>query len=414
MRVALVGTGKFSDHVALRLEKEGVQLGRIEAVPSTVSVALSRSSYDYLVAVDASDEMNLVVTALAKQYGPIKTVAAVKKEGYLKIKDVDLQKAFHVDYLLYPDLLVVDTISQYIFGEGIYSRSFLHGTVLVRTVKVQEEAFFCGKTLVELRDRYKELLVALIRRPHKILATSQEAHSHLVGSSDELIFAHGKDLLLPEDEITLVGKTEAVLELSKELSAKKLPTHSVQIVGVNTIGKALLERLEKYGMKVRLEPEVVPGAEQSDVFVACHEDEEHNFVIALQAKDRGVEKVIAVLSDEATCQEAERLGIVHVNASPTQASDILLERIQGGKISSIMSLYDARAEIFQAQVTVDSSIVGIPLSVLGPTLPTEMLIGVIYTRGRIFIATGSHILKPQDECLIIADPKHRPLLQKVL
>lgn len=414
MRVAIVGTDLLTQNTALRLEKEGVSVTKIEASPESVRQQCVSANYDLFLALDDNDETNLVLSALVKQLGPIKTVAAIKKAPYLFQRELDIQRAFHVDHLIYPDLLVVDKITQFIFDEGLYSRSFLHGNVLLRTMQVTRGCPFAGKTLAELREKHKEMLVCLIHRPHKIVASKEG--QQIFGTGDELVFAHGRDLLLADDEITMLGETKAVLEACKQLTGAKKAVHSVCIVGSGPIGQALVEILKKHDIDVRLEQHTVPAEElaTTDVFIACHSDEEHNFVVAVQAKDHGVAKVIAVLSDKATCEEAEKMGILQVSSAPTSALDKLLELVEGAKVTSVMSLYDARAEILQVSVGVDSPIVGIPLSVLGPTLPKEILIGVIYTRGRIFIAGGTHILKPQDECLIIASPAHRALLEKML
>ncbi len=416
MRVAIIGSEVLSKNSAARLIQEGVQVYPLEPDPRSLQEAYASQPYDILLALSDNDDKNLVASSLVKQLGPVKTIAALKKSEYLFQKEVDIQRAFHVDHVLFPDLLVVDKIAESIFEEGIYSRSFLHGNVQLRTMRVQDDCPFAGKTLAEIRQLHQNMLVCLIHRPHRIVATSQDMSQHLLGQGDELIFAHGKDLILPEDEITMLGDTEAVLRACKSLVKEKRSLHSIGIVGATTIGDKLKERLEKHALSVNIYERQVASSDFStyDVFVACHADEEHNFVLALQAKDHGVKKVIAVLSDKETCLEAEKLGIIPVYASPESAQDRILELIKGGKVTSVMSLYDARAEVLQVSIDVDSPIVGIPLSVLGPTLPKEILIGVIYTRGRIFIAQGAHILKPQDECLIISSPIHRGLLEKIL
>ena len=43
----------------------------------------------------------------------------------------------------------------------------------------------------------------------------------------------------------------------------------------------------------------------------------------------------------------------------------------------------------------------------------ELLIAVISDRGRLLIASGSHILSPQDEVIVICHPKHRSYLEQI-
>lgn len=415
MKVAIIGINGLSQNVATRLTQEGMTVQTIQSDPQTLARELTAQNYELFLALTDNDETNLVSCALVKQLGAKKTIATLNKASYLFQNEVDLQRAFHIDYLVFPDLLVVDRIAEMIFEEGIYSKSFLHGNVLLRTVKVTEDSPFAGKTLSEIRDNYKQLLICLIHRPRRIISSSPDKSQHIVGREAELIFAHGKDLLLPDDEITMLGDAETVLACSKLLVDHKKTIHAACILGSDLVSLALAKRLRQHGLWVRSEERTVNVEELdvSDVFVACSQDEEHNLVLALRAKDRGLSKVIALLSDKNNREEADKYGILHVSPALDSASDRFVELIQGGKITSIMSLYDARAEIVQVTVSTESPIVGIPLTVLGPTLPKEILIGVIYTRGRIFIAGGAHILKPRDECLVVVDPKHRPLLEKI-
>ncbi len=398
MQVAIVGRDRVAEGVANRFEKEKISYTRIDADIAAVERSFAKNSYDYFISLDCRDETNLVLSALVKQLGSPRTVATIQGASFTS-EEINVQRAFHVDHLLFSDLFVADKIGQYIFDEGIYSRSFLHGNVLLRTMKIPDESSFAGKSLSEIREKYKNMLICLINRQEK-----------------ELIFAHGKDILLPGDEITMLGETDTVLEASKHLSGYKKEASSVCIIGDTPMAKLLGDRLKKHNVEVRIEERSVPFDElgKATVFVSCHSDEEHNFVLAVQAKDHNFEKVIAVLSEKETVEEAEHLGILHVPSAPTSIGDRLVEIVLGGKVSSVMSLYDAKAEILQATISVDSALVGIPLSVLGPTLPKELLLGVIYSRGRTFIAGGGHILKPNDECLVILDPKHRKLFEKLL
>ena len=415
MRVAIVGKDPIADAAAARLEKEKISITRLEPDAHLVEEALTKEPHELFIALDTRDETNLVLSALVKQLGMTKTVALVNDLGY-RTQESNIRRAFHLDHLLFSDQLVVDKIEQQIFDQGIYSRSFLHGNVLLRTMQVPESSPFAGKTLSEIREMHRDILICLIHRPHKVVAASQERGQFLLGKGDDLIFAHGKDLLLPDDEITMIGSTDAILSASKHLSGHKSMPNAVCIVSDTAIGALLAARLKKHNIEVRLEEKHIRMQELAPdtLFVACHSDEEHNFVLGVQAKDHGVEKVIALLSDSETVAEAKLQKIIAVPQVPSSVADKLLEYALGGKISSVMSLYDARAEILQATISVDSELVGIPLSVLGPTLPKELLIGVIYTRGRIFIAQGAHILKPDDECLLILDPKQRSLVEKLV
>ena len=120
-----------------------------------------------------------------------------------------------------------------------------------------------------------------------------------------------------------------------------------------------------------------------------------------------------MITDEAISLLAEKLGITHVVSPRIATTDRILALARAEKVTSILSLYDQRAEVMQVKVSLDSPLAGIPLSILGPRLPPELLIAIIYNRGRLFIAGGTHILSPQDEVIVICDPKHRKVLEQL-
>jgi len=78
-----------------------------------------------------------------------------------------------------------------------------------------------------------------------------------------------------------------------------------------------------------------------------------------------------------------------------------------------VSFYENRAEVMEIKVSMQSPIVGIPLSDLGSFFPKDFLIAIIQNRGRIMVAHGSRVISPGDSVIVIADPKHIPELEKI-
>lgn len=413
MRIAILGQDQLAETVASRLRKEKFEVHCVESTLSNLYRVLKRDPHDVLIALSDNDQNNLVFCALAKQISDVRTIiASLKQESLFSQKEFNIERAFHIDHLIFPGVLLADLIEQKLLSFGIYSKNFFYGNVQLRTLKVPESSGFCGKTLAEIRAMAPELVVAVIHRPKRILATSLDKTRHLLGKEDEVIFGHGKDLVMAEDEITLIGTAPAIEAVYREFQIRTTFATDVYIMGDGIVGETLAARLKHKGMKVRQ----VSNSEDVDpsiFFVACSSDEEHNFVLALRAKDKGSKKVVALLTDKKNCEEAEKLGIDYVLGPSLTIADSILENVQQGKVTSVLSLYDAKVEVLEATISDESPIAGIPLSILGPRLPQEMLIGCIYTRGRIFIAGGAHILKPHDEVIIVAAPKLRSLIEKL-
>ena len=67
----------------------------------------------------------------------------------------------------------------------------------------------------------------------------------------------------------------------------------------------------------------------------------------------------------------------------------------------------------EVNVSIDSRLVGIPLSELGPLLPKDFLITMIQNRGRIMVANGERIISPGDTVIVITNPHHVAELEKM-
>ena len=67
----------------------------------------------------------------------------------------------------------------------------------------------------------------------------------------------------------------------------------------------------------------------------------------------------------------------------------------------------------EVNVSQDSPIIGIPLSQLGPLLPSDFLIAMIQNRGRIMIANGNRIISAGDTVIVITSPKHIEDLENI-
>lgn len=450
MHIIILGAGRISQFVAQSLSLDGhsivlvdISREKLEEMSQKMDIAIRRGvgtdwkllnelmeeNPELLLALTDDDEINLVACTIVKSLGNVRTIARIKDSNYLRHAGFDVARLFHIDHIVVPELLVANQISKILLNQGLYSESFFYGGVLLRTVIVPKDWKNAGKTLTELRTSERRLIVALIRRKNP------------KNMNDEIIFPHGQDALYPGDEVTLIGDNRLPKEIESFFGIPPEVPESAFIVGGTLVGVELARELTTTEMSVRLVesdatksyhlaeelPKVsvlcypninwehlkIERVDQTDVFVAATASEEKNMQIALFAKELGCKKVISVFSDFETTKLAEKLGISHTVSPRIATTDRILALVRAGKVSSVVSLYDQRAEIMEVKVSATSPLVGIPLSVLGPHLPPELLIAVIYNRGRILIASGSHILSPQDEVLIVCHPKYRTYLEQI-
>jgi trk system potassium uptake protein len=456
MNIVILGAGRIGQFVARSLSQDGhnvtlvdtsrerldeasqkmdVATRRGEATDYALLKELIRECPDLLLALTDNDEVNLVASTLARSLNTMQTgasrhlriIARLHNTHYLNYESFDIASLFHIDHIVIPDLLVASQILTVALNYGLYSESFFHGGALLRTVTLPQNWKYAGKTLAELRTIDNRLIAIIIRR-------KEQGH-------DTLIFPHGHDTLLAGDEVTFVGDSHLVVELKELLGQDAELPESCLIFGGDLTGVHLAEEIAKKGLRVRIaDPEKsrcleiaralssvrvlhATGSDwdffksekitQADVFIACTSSEERNLQLSLFAKELGCKKVISTFSEEETSHLAEKLGIYHIVSPRIVTCDRILTLARQEKLTSVLSLYDERAEILAVKVSERSPLIGIPLASLGPRLPSEILIAVIYSRGKLNIASGSDILSAKDEAIVVCHPKHRKYLEEI-
>jgi trk system potassium uptake protein len=450
MNIVIVGAGSIGSYLAKIFSQENYNIILIDKDSEKLSV-LSRDldiairfgdgtdwelleelvefEADLFIALTDQDEVNLVSCSIAKQLGFIRTVARVRKSKYFMKSRLNFEQLFYVDYLIGPEKLTADAISNMIFfPQAIAVENFAHGQIQLRTVKIP---FLWRKQNIKLKERKEleipdDVMVGLIRR----FESHKEGHT----SHEHVLFPHGNDVLLPGDEVTFIGQTEKIHEIHKKFYVSSKQPKSVLILGGSLTSIYLTRLLESSGIEVTIFEkerarctflsEILPKAtiihrdgldfpylksekiENFDVFVACTSSDEVNFLAGCMAKNQGCPRVILSLSDTNYLPLTSQLGITQVASSRIHTANRILSIAREKSIASMVSMYNNKAEVMEVKVGNSSKVAGIPIKYLGPLLPKEMLIVVIQSRGRIFMADGSRVLSPGDTVVIISSPKH--------
>jgi trk system potassium uptake protein TrkA len=443
--IVIVGAGDIGQHIATILSKEEHNIilidqdrRRLEKATWNIDVAtrhgsgtnwqlledLMEQNPSLIIALTSDDETNLVICSIAKQLGYPRTIARVRETSYLNRSRLDFSHIFDVDHFVGPELLVANEITKYILSPGsIATEHFAHGAVQLRTLEVPPKWSLYRVPLNKL-ELPEDVMVGLILR-----------------GGTEVIFPHGEDCLLPGDEVTFIGQTDAIVNLHEFFGLKPQVIESAVIVGGSTIGMNLAKILALREVDVRLiekdYDKCVSLAEKlphttimnhdatdfdflqaekvglADILICCTGSDEVNIMAALLGKEVGCGNLVSVISNPSYVPMVHRLGVNH-SVSPRQSvSDHILSQIFAGTVTSLVSLYENQAEVMEISVSDDAKIVGIPLSDLGPLLPKDVLIAMIQNRGRIMVANGNRIISPGDTVIVIANPKHVHEFEKI-
>ena len=455
MNVVIVGAGGIGRHIASILSKEEHNVvlidpdeKKLEKAAQYIDVATRKGSGtnwqlmddllelspEFLIALTNNDETNLVSCTIAKHLGYPHTIARVNDNRFLNRSRLDFAHIFEVDYFICPELLVANDIIKYMISPGSLAvENFAHGSVQLRTLAIPDK---WKKGDVPLKDLNlpQGMIVGLIHR--EVNGEGEEGKRF-----KKVIFPHGLDCIRPGDEVTFIGETKAISELHHFVGWSQSTIKSVVIVGGTLTGLNLAKMLEQRDIDVRfiekdyercrvlaeqlpectimnhdgtdidfLKAEKIGTAE---VLVACTSSDEVNMVVGLLGKEVGCGDIVVTLSNTNYAPFAAQLGINHAVSPRISIADHILSQILSGTVTSLVSFYENQAEIMEINVSVDSKIVGIPLSELGPLLPSDFLIAMIQNRGRVMVANGNRIISPGDTVIVITSPKHIPELEKI-
>lgn len=455
MNIVIVGAGDIGRYMATVLSGEQHNIiiidkdkAKLDELVWQIDVAIRHGSGtdwqllddllellpNMLIALTDDDETNLIACSIAKHLGYPYTVARIRDNRYLNRTRLDFARLFDIDHFICPELLVAYDIMKFISHEGSLSvEHFAHGAVQLRTLLIPS-TWTKGNVPLSKLTLPQGVMVGLIKR-------SLEGKQDVKSRSDKVIFPHGEDVLQPGDEVTFIGETDPVGQLHNYFGIHFKGIESVVIVGGSLTGihlaRLLLRKqisvkiIEKDYQKCILLSEQLPGSTivhhdgtdldflrsekvgQADLFIGATRKDEINVISALLAKEVGCKEALIILSNTNYKPIIAPLGIRHVVSPRVTAANQILSKILTGTVTSLVSLYDNQAEVMEINVSMDSKVVGIPLSDLGPLLPKDFLIAMIQNRGRIFVARGDRIISTGDTVIVVTSTKQVPDLEKI-
>ena len=381
-----------------------------------VYAELAERSPHLLIALSGNDATNLVACSIAKNLGFPKTVARMRSTSYFQAERLDFNRLFFVDDFIGVELIVAhDIFNQVRYPGNVSIENFAHGAVQMRTIEIPKDWKEKQTKIVDLA-LHQNLLVGLIWR------------------DGALIFPKGSDHIAAGDEVTFIGETKVMLGLDAFFGMPEKKSRRVTLFGGTAVALELAQILEEQKIEVQIiEPneaqckelaealpyatilnqEITEASLERDAFVACTSSTETNILAGALAQHAGCDPVIALVSEaKKYAPLLKKVGITQIASERESIAKRIQSMVHTEDIVAISSLYDNRAKIVEVKVSPDSRIVGIPIANLRASLPSDFLIALIYNRGRVMIAKGSHILSPEDTVIIICGPKALIELEK--
>ena len=431
MKVAIVGAGKLGvkvatallggDHYITVIDKNEAVLNRISQQMDVMTVAgngknikllenCGITSFDFLLASTDSDEKNIIIASFAKKLGCSKVIARVRDPEHMKQLDF-IKETMNIDHVVNPDLSITMEIYKYLVEKYTLTNGiFSSGKVAMVQFNVKKYRKLSGLSMIEVRKVLPNMLIVAISRNGKI------------------IIPHGQTIIEDNDTIYLIGEKSEIHEFHQKVHEKGKYTNlqKVMIVGGGKTGFYLADKLSEFGIAVKviekskercyylsthlddvmilhgdatdtalLEEENI---DEMDAFVTATGFDEENLLLALMAKQRGIEDVISKVSRQSYKNLIEKMGIDMALNPLDIITSTRLRYVQGSKriISSL--LIQGQAEIMEIIASDEMKLTNVTLSELD--LPDGVLIAAIHRGNRVIIPDGNTVILPDDKVTI--------------
>ncbi len=327
---------------------------------------LNLDTVDLFIAVTDSDEANLLSTLIVEDVVEVKRkIIRLKNDGFLKSH---VLKKLSIDYAVFPDITTANKVKALFTFPKANNVKMFHQT---------------KQKLISIRVQYDAQML------YKVEELVNENVSIIGIERDKEFFIPTiKTAIQKDDLVYLFGSIESIEKISENLD-EKMPTSIKKIVifGANTlaqkIAKALLDKnldikmIEKDIEHCKTASELLQGKvtiinstyedhrlfeeeglKNADMIIAAGHNDEKNIVKCMEAKEYGVQKVVAVNNDKAYYDLMHKMGVVVVRGSKAGAHYAILEKISSSSIVTQRHFCGGRGVLFMRKVYPDSELIG--------------------------------------------------------
>jgi trk system potassium uptake protein TrkA len=321
---------------------------------------------DLFIAVTDSDEANLLSTLIVEDVVDVKRkIVRLKNDGFLKSH---VLKKLAIEYAVFPDLTTANKVKAlFTFPKANNVKNFHQTKYKLISIRVQYES-----DVVYMVNEFINENLSIVGIERK-----------------KLFFIPSKDTSIHKDDLVyLFGDMESIEVISSKLD-EKMPSYIKKIVifGANTlaqkIAKVLLDKklnikmIEKDIEHCKRASEFLQGKvsiinsshedqrlfeeeglKNADMIIAAEHDDEKNIIKCIEAKEYGIEKVVAVNNDKAYYNLMHKMGVVVVRGSKAGAHYAILEKISSSSIVTQRHFCGGSGVLFMRKIYPDSELIG--------------------------------------------------------
>ena len=440
MQIVIVGDGKIGSTLAEQLSREGHNITIIDrsgaplqqtsedldilCVEGNGATCATQKeagvdTADLLIAVTASDELNLLCCLVAKKLGASHTIARVRNPEYLSSLSL-ITDDLGLSLCVNPELACATEIARSLrIPSAIKTDTFAKGHVELLKFQLPAGSILEGRTLMELPSlvRAKLLVCAVERGEQEVYIPSGQfrlAAGDLVSFVASLrdaqaFFRQTRLAASPIRQVILVGGGRIAYYLARQLLDAGL---GVKIIESNharceelsvLLPRATILHGDGTSENVLLES----GIEQAGAFAALTGIDEENILMILYVRKTWPKiKVITKLIRHSFQNIIGAMDLGSVYNPRYSASNQICRYVRamqasaGSTVETLYKLVGGKAEALEFRAAEGSAVCGVPLQRL--QLKKNLLIGCINRGGRILIPNGGDTIEPGDTVVVVS------------
>ena len=442
LSIIIVGCGKVGLTLIEQLVKEGHDITiidqnakKVQEVANTydvmgitgngashrVQMDAGIASANLLIAVTESDELNLLCCTVANQVANCSTIARVRTPDYSG-EAAYLRDKLGLAMIINPELEAAKEISRILYlPTALEVNSFAHGQAELIKIQIPENNILDGISVSMLSKKINtSVLICGIER------------------NSAMYIPSGDSLLLGGDKISFVAPKGHGRFFLEDIGIKTNQVKSTMIIGGSKAAYYLAKQLLGLGMQVKIIEQdwkkcedlcdqlpkatiicgnaadhdllIEEGIEQADALVSLTGMDEENIILALFAKTKGVDKIVAKVNEDGRAQLVEELGIDLIVSAKTATADAIMSYVRARQnslknvnVESMYQLVGGRVEALEFIIKEKTEYTDIPFKDL--ELKPNNLIACIGRKRQIIIPDGDESIQVGDSVVIVTTQK---------
>jgi len=341
---------------------------------------------------DISLAVCAVIVIIFSASGIVKFVASVSDFGYLMglgiinyaviplhQKMPNLRRPFQT--WLYPLVPILGVITTWMFVPALETRSFILGGILT----LIGSAIYLTKA--ENRAEVLEIPAAFAERIKLLIERFRRTHMRVLIISGKRQGQSIANRLLAKDEVRMMFRSAehqiTFIEEDESLCDELEKRFNTPIFQGDGTKKELLEQV---------------GVENIDVVIAASEDDGRNVIAALQARQLGLEQVVAVVQDPEYTQLLEQNDVVAISA-PWATAAMVESLLDRPGLTQLFEFGIGAASVLDVMIPEKSHVNERPIRDL--EIPKECVIAAIIRDNQFVVPRGGTIIEKQDHVYFI-------------